>query len=321
MRHRSCKTLLCALTALAVPGSAAAQAYPNRPVRLIVPFAAGGGTDTLARMIAQRLTDTLGQTVVTDNRPAVDGVVGSDIVAKAVPDGYTLLIVSSSHAINPALGKKLPYDTLRDFAPITHTATQQLLFVVHPTVPARSIREVIDLTKAKPDGLNYGSSSNAVALPMELFKAMAGVRIQHIPYKGSGPMLSDLLGGQIQMAIAGAVASLPHVKTGKLRGLAIGDSKRSEFAPDIPTIAESGVPGYHATIWTGMLAPARTPSAIIERLNRDAIAIVQAPEFRQRLAAMGADTVGSTPATWGRFIGEEIAKWARIAKIAGMKAE
>lgn len=321
MRSRSGPFLLFTLASVTAASAAVAQSYPTRPVRLIVPFAAGGGTDTVARMIAQRMTDALGQTVVADNRPAVDGLVGSDIVAKAAPDGYTLLIVSSSHAINPALGKKLPYDTLRDFAPITHTATQQLLFVVHPTVPARSIREAIDLAKAKPDSLNYGSSSNAVALPMELFKSMAGVRIQHIPYKGSAPMLADLLGGQIQMAIAGAVASLPHIKTGKLRGLGIGDSKRSEFAPDIPTIAESGVPGYHATIWTGMLAPARTPSAIIERLNREAVAIVQTPEFRQRLVAMGADTVGSTPQVWGKFIADEIVKWARIAKIAGMKAE
>jgi len=306
----------------AVPFAPAhAQSWPTKPVRLIVPFAPGGGTDTLARLIAQRLGDALGQSVVVDNRPAVDGIVGSELVAKGVPDGYTLLIVSSSHAINPALGRKLPYDTLRDFAPIAQTATQQLLLVVHPGVPAKSVKELIDVVRAKPGGLNYGSSSNAVALPMELFKSLTSTDIQHIPYKGSGPMVNDLLGGQVQMAVAGAVASVPHVRSGRLRALGIGDSKRSAFLPDVPTIAEAGVPGYHATIWTGMLAPPGTPRAIIDRINRDVVKIVRAPDFVERMQQMGSDTVGSTPGEWGRFIETEIAKWAKIAKLAGMKGE
>jgi len=298
-----------------------AQGYPTKSVRLIVPFAPGGGTDTLARMIAVRLSDELGQSVVVDNRAAVDGIAGSDIVAKSAPDGYTLIIVSSSHAINVALGKKLPYDTLKDFAPITQTASQQLLLVVHPTVPVKSVTELVDYVKARPGKLNYGSSSNAVALPMELFKAMTGADIVHIPYKGSGPMLIDLLGGQVQMAIAGAVASLPHIRAGKLRGLGIGGAQRSAFLPDFPTIAESGVPGYHAVIWTGMFAPRNTPRPIIERLNRGVVRIVQAPDFRERMNKMGSDVVGSTPAQWGKFIEEEIGKWTKIAKLAGMTAE
>ena len=304
-----------------VCAGALAQTYPTKPVRLVVPYAPGGGTDTLARMIAQRLTEPLGHPVIVDNRPGVDGIIGADIVSRSTPDGYTLLIISSSHAINVALGKKLPYDTLRDFVPITQTANQQLLLVVHPTVPVKSVKELIGYVKGRPGKLNYGSSSNAVALPMELFKAMTGTDVVHIPYKGSGPMLNDLLGGQVQMAIAGAVASLPHVKAGKLRGLGIGDARRSAFLSDFPTIAESGVPGYHAVIWTGMFAPRNTPRPIIERLNGEVVRIVQAPAFKERMNNMGSDVVGSTSEQWGKFIAEEIVKWTKIARLAGMKAD
>jgi tripartite-type tricarboxylate transporter receptor subunit TctC len=236
----------------------AASAYPDRPVRMIVPFTPGGGTDLVARMIAQKLGENLGQPVVVDNRPAVDGVVGTEIAARSQPDGYTLLQVSTSHAINVALGRKLPYDTLKDFAPIAHTANQQLILVVNPGLPVRTVKELIALGRAKPDALNYGSSSNATALPTELFKAMTGIQAQHIPYKGSPPMLADLIAGQIQMSIAAAISAIPQVKSGKLRALAIGDSRRSSEMPDLPTIAEAGVPGYQATIWSGLLAPAGT---------------------------------------------------------------
>jgi tripartite-type tricarboxylate transporter receptor subunit TctC len=315
---------LMALTAASMLGvvmQTAAQSYPTRPVRLVVPFPPGGGTDTLARMIVQRLGDALGQPVVIDNRGGADGIVGSEIVAKANPDGYTLLIVSSSHAINPALGRKLPYDTLKDFNYITQTAIQQSLLVTHPNVPVKVLRDLIEYAKAKPNALNYGSSSNAAALPMELFKAMAGVQIQHVPYKGTGPMLNDLLGGQIQTSMAGAVSAIAHVKSGKLRALGIGDSKRSAFMPDIPTIAEAGVPGYQSTIWTGMLAPARTPREIIDRLNAEVVKIVQAKDFTARMHQLGSDTVGSGADEWKRFIEAEMVKWTKIAKIAGMKAE
>jgi tripartite-type tricarboxylate transporter receptor subunit TctC len=287
---------------------------------MVVPYLPGGGTDTLARMIVQRLTEALNQSVVVDNRPAVDGIVGSEVVARSNPDGYTLMLISSSHAINPALGRKLPYTT-RDFAPITQTANQQILLVVHPSVPAKSVKELISYAKANPDKLNYGSSSNAVALPMELFKTMSGTRIQHVPYKGSGQMIIDLVGGQIQMAIAGAVSSIPHVKSGKLRALAIGDSKRSAYLPEIPTIAEAGVPGYQASIWSGMFAPAKTPRPIIDRLNKEVVKIVQARDFRDQLLQLGSDPVGNTPEEWGRFIEEEIVKWGKIAKTAGMREE
>ena len=310
---------LCVSTVACI-ASAHAQSYPSKPVRMVVPYAAGGGTDTVARMIAQRLTEALSQPVIIDNRPAVDGIVGSEVVARSNPDGYTLLQISSSHAINPALGRKLPYTT-KDFAPITQTANQQILMVVHPSVPAKSVKELIGYAKANPDKLNYGSSSNAVALPMELFKTMTGTRIQHVPYKGSGQMIIDLVGGQVQMAIAGAVSSIPHVKSGKLRALAIGDSKRSAYLPDIPTIAEAGVPGYQASIWSGMFAPAKTPRPVIDRLNKEVVKIVQAREFRDQLLQLGSDAVGNTPEEWGRFIEDEIVKWAKIAQAAGMREE
>ncbi len=310
---------------LGVAGSYVAHAqsgaYPDRPVRMVVPFAPAGGTDLLARMIAQRLSDALGQPVVVDNRPAVDGVVGTEIAARAVPDGQTLLMVSTSHAINAALGRKLPYDTLGDFAPIVHTANQQLILVVNAALPVRSVKELIALARAKPELLNYGSSSNATALPTELFKAMTATRIQHIPYKGSAPMLADLIGGQIQMSIAAAISTIPHVKSGKLRALAIADARRSSEFPELPTIAEAGVPGYQATIWSGLLAPVRTPASIIERLNREVVRIVQAAEFRARLLELGAESVGSTPAEWGAFLKSEIAKWRRIALEAKMSAD
>lgn len=312
---RSLLAMCAAATLFAAP--AYAQSYPSKPVRMVVPYAAGGGTDTVARMIAQRLGDVLNQTIVIDNRPAVDGIVGSELVARASPDGHTLLIISSSHAVNPALGRKLPYTT-RDFAPITQTANQQLLLVFHPSLQAASVKDLVAYAKAQPDKLNYGSSSNAAALPMELLKTMTGTRIQHVPYKGSGQMIIDLLGGQVQLSMSGAISAIPHVKSGKLRAVAIGDSKRSAFLPDIPTIAESGVPGYQAVIWSGMFAPAKTPRAIIDRLNAEVVKIVRAKDFNDKLLSLGSDSVGSTPEEWGRFIDTEIVKWAKIAKAAGM---
>jgi tripartite-type tricarboxylate transporter receptor subunit TctC len=302
-------------------GAVAGQSYPSRPVRLIAPFAPGGGLDATARLIAQRLTIRFGQSVIVDNRPAVDGIVGTELVAKANPDGYTLLMVNMSHAINAAVGKTLPYDTLKDFAPVTQTNDQQLLLVVIQSLPVKSVRDLVDLLKAKPGALSYGSSSNAVALPMELFKSMTHTEFVHIPYKGSGPMLNDMLGGQIQLAFGASISTVPQVKAGRLRALAIGDSKRSALMPELPTIAESGVPGYQAVIWNGVLAPANTPSAIVERLHREIVGILRTPEFRMRMESLGSDVVGSTPAEWGVFIANEIAKWSKIAKTASLKPD
>ena len=310
----------CVAAALLCAATAYAQQYPAKSIRFIVPYVAGGNTDVLARMIGQQLSETLGQPVIVDNRPAVDGVVGIGLVASSPGDGYTILMVSSSIAINVAVGYKLPYDTARDLAPITQTASQQLILVVHPSVPVKTVRELIEHSKVKPGGLNYGTSSNAAQLATELFNSMAGIKMVHIPYKGSAPMINDILGAQIDVSFGPSVITLPHVRSGRLRALAIGDAKRSSFMPDTPTVAEAGVPGYQAVIWTGMLAPAKTPRTIINLLNKEVVRIVQAPELKGRLVQLGSDTVGSTPEQFGEFLKSEIAKWSKIAKQVGVKA-
>ena len=302
------------LLTLAVSSLSFAESYPVKPLRFVIPLAPGGGTDMVARRVAQRLSEALGQSVIPDNRPAVDGVIASEIVARARPDGYTLLFSSSSHAMNVAIGRKLPYDAIRDFSPITQTANQQLILVVHPSLPVHTVHELIDYAKARPGKLNYGASSNAVQLPMELFNAMAGIKINYIPYKGSAPVLVDLLAGRIETSFSPAVATLPHVRSNKLRALAIGDLKRSAAFPEIPTVAESGIPKFQATAWTGLLAPANTPAAIINRLNREVVKIVLSSDFKEWITQSGADPVGSTPEEFLAFIKSEITKWSGIAK-------
>ena len=318
--------LACAMVLIAAQASAQSQppsapVYPTKPVRLLIPFAPGGGADVLNRIIAQRLGETMGQSVIADNRPGADGVVATEIAARSPADGYTLLVVTLSFAINPAINRKLPYDALADFAPITQTASQQAILIVHPSLPVKSTKELIDYARARPGALNYGSSSNAGQLPMELFNSMAGLKMVHVPYKGSAPMLTDLLAGQIQLTFGGALASMPLVKQGKLRALAIGDAKRSALLPDLPTIAESGLPGYEALQWMGLVAPAKTPRAIVERLNKEVVRIVQSPEVKERLLQIGNEPVGSSPAQFAAFIKAEIAKWGKIAKQAGVKPE
>ncbi len=295
-----------------------AQQYPTKPIRFVVPYAPGGNTDVLARLIGQRLADTFPHPVIVDNRPGIDGVVGINVVARAAPDGYTILMVSSSHAINTAMGMKLPYDPLKDLAPITQTASQQILLIVHPSLPAKSVKEFVVHAKSHAKGLNYGASSSATQLATELFNSLAGIKMVHIPYKGAAPMMNDLLGGQIEASFAPSVISLPHVKSGRVRALAIGDSKRSVFMPDLPTVAEAGVAGYQASIWTGMLAPATTSRAIIDRLNKEVVRIVRSPELTERLVQLGSDTVGGTPEQFDKFVREEIVKWEVIAKRVGI---
>jgi tripartite-type tricarboxylate transporter receptor subunit TctC len=309
---------------LALAAGAAAQAFPAKPIRMIVGFPPGGVVDIVARTVAQPAGEILGQQIVVDARPGANGMIGAELITKAAPDGYTIGLVSISNMVlSVLLNPNAPYQTLRDFTPITNVGLVPFVVAVHPAVPARSLKDLIALAKKQPGRLNFGSPGvgGLQHLTIEMINSMAGIRIQHVPYKGTGPMMNDLLGGQVQMAISGAIGAIPHVKSGRLRGLAIGDSQRSPTLPDIPTIAESGVPGYQASIWTGMFAPRGTPRAIIERLNREVVRIVQQPDFRQRMNQMGSDTVGSSPEAWGKFIETEIVKWAKIAKIAGLKPE
>lgn len=315
--------MLAALAAPAAQGQPPAQAYPVKPIRIVVPQSPGASTDLTARLIGQKLSDALGQPVVVDNRPGAGSIMGTDLVAKATPDGYTLLVVASSITINPSLHRKLPYDTQRDLAPITQLSAFPNMLVVHPSVPVKTVQELVALAKSKPGQINYGSSGAGTGthLSAELFKNMTGIDMVHVPYKGGGPAVTALLGGHVQLNFATIVSVLPHVRTGKLRAIAVTTARRSPAAPEVPTIAESGVPGYDHGPWNGMLAPAKTPTPVIAKLNAEVVKIVHAPEMRALLAGEGAEAVGNTPEAFAAIIKAETAKWAKVIKSAGITAD
>ena len=301
-----------------------AQDYPSKPVRFVVPFAPGGTTDVLARLVGEKLSASLGQQFVVDNKPGAGGNVGTAQVAKAEPDGYTLLMGTvGTHAINASIYPSLPYDPVQDFAPVTLVATVPNVLVVNLEVPANSVAELIALAKEKPGELNFASSGNgsSIHLSGELFKAMTGVDIVHVPYKGSGPAVVDLLGGQVEMMFDNLPSSAPHIKAGKLRPLGVTSKERSPTLPDVPTIAEAGVPGYEALSWFGVLVPAGTPDAVVTRLQQEIAKILADPAMRERFAELGAVPVGDTPAEFAAFIGSETAKWADVVQKAGITLE
>ena len=306
-----------------LPGQAQEAAWPTKSIKLVVPYTPGGGTDILGRMLGRRLSDSLGVSVVIENRPGSDGSIGTDVVAKATPDGYTLLIDGTSQAYNVAFGKKMAYNSVRDLAPIAQTANQQVLLLVNAKVPIESVQQLIDYAHAHPRKLSYGASSNANALPMELFKILTKTDIVHVPYRGSGPMLNDLLGGQVELSMSGAAAPLPHVRAGSLRVLGIGDDRRSNSLPEFPTIDEAGVTGFQTLQWSGVYAPAATPKPIIGRLNREIVAIVKDPIFMKQMVDVGFDPVTgpNTPEDWGALVAGEVTKWSAIVKQAGLKTE
>lgn len=303
--------------------SAAAQGYPSRPVRMIVPQSAGGSTDLVARLVAERLDDALRQPVVVDNRPGAGSLNGTEIVAKAAPDGHTLLVVAASFTINPSIRKNLPFDPARDFAPISELISLTHILVVHPSVPVKSVRELIAFAKAKPGQLNYGTSGIATSTHMagELFMHMTGTHMVNVPYKGGAPGMIALLGGQVHLYFATISTAIPHIKSGKLRALAITAPKRSVAYPEFATIADEGVPGYAHTSWVGMLAPAKTPQAVISRLNGETVKVLQTQEVKTLLLRDGLETVGSSPKEFGALIRSEIDKWARVVKAAGITAQ
>jgi len=321
--HAALPLAVCAALLLAT-GWASAQTYPAKPVRLIVPFAPGGGTDILGRMLCQKLTEALGQTFLVDNRGGAGGIIGAELAAKAPADGYTLLLGSPGPlTINPALQPRMSYDSLRDFAPITLATISAFTLVVHPALPVRSVKELVALAKAKPGRLNYGSGGNgSVAhFSVEQFKALAGVNVVHVPYKGSNPSLTDLIAGQLQLTMDNMPVTLPHVRSGRLRMLAVGTKTRSAFVPDIPTMDEAGVQGYESSTAFGVLAPAKTPPAIIGRLNTELVKTLKSAETRERLTALGMEPVGGTPEQYAAHIREELAKYSRIVKTAGIKPD
>lgn len=314
--------LACAaLLTLYLPCVAAAAEYPVRPVRLIVPFAPGGGADIVARFVGQRLTEVWGQQVVIDNRGGASAMIGTEAAARAAPDGYTLFLGTNQLAINPALYKKLPYDPVRDFAPVTRLATAPLILVVHPGLAAHSATQLIALARTKPGALNMASSGNAGPphLAGELFQSMAGIRMLHVPYKGSGQAIPALVGGQVDLMFATLPSALPQVKAGRLRGLAVTALKTSTVAPGLPVVADT-LPGFESIAWYGLVLPAQAPVRLIARIHDDVGRIIAGADFRTRMAAEGAEPAGSTPAQFAEFIRTETTKWARVVRISGARA-
>ena len=300
------------------------QTYPNKAVRMVVPFAAGAGSnDIMARLVAQKLSDNFGQQVVVDNRPGASGIIGTDIVATAQPDGYTVLMMSLTLTVNPSLYNKLPYHTEKDLTPVTEVASAPLMLVTHPSLPVKSVQEFIAYAKANPGKLNFGSGGPGTTphLAGEMLKTMAGIRVIHIPYKGGAPALADLVGGQIQFMCENIPGTLPFAKAGRLRALAITDKKRSPLLPEMPTLDESGLKGYEIVGWNGLFVPAGTSPAIVNKLHAAVVKALALPDVRERLTTMGADGIGNTPQQFTAFIKAEIVKWAKVVKDAGIKIE
>jgi len=319
LRLATSAALLCAASATAV-----AQSYPSKPVRMIVPFPAGGATDIIGRIAAQKLAEAMGQQFVVDNRGGAGGTIGTEIAAKAVPDGYVLITgTSSTHSIAPGLYPKLPYDPVKDFAPISLLCTATILLATHPSVPAKNVKELIALAKARPDQLSFASTGNGGISHLigEQFKSMTGVQLVHVPYKGDSPALIDLAAGQVSMMFGTAVAFIPYVKSGKLKALAVTNPARSPIMPDVPTVNESGLKGFEAVQWFGLFAPAGTPKEIVSRLHAETVKFLRLPDVRERMASLGTDIVGSTPEAFAAFQKAEIAHWAKIIQQSGARIE
>jgi tripartite-type tricarboxylate transporter receptor subunit TctC len=302
----------------------AVDSYPTRPIRVVVPFAPGGINDVIARILSQKLAENLATTIVIDNRAGAGGTIGSNIVAHAQPDGYTLLFSSSSTiAVSPSLYKNLPYDPIKNFSPITQVASVGSVLVVHPSLPVKTTRDLIAHAKANPGKLNYGSAGPGASqhLATELFKTMAGVDMLHVPFKGGGPALAALIGGQISLMIELTPTALPHIKANRLRAIAVSTPKRSAVLPELPTISEAGLPGYDLTIWVGLLAPGGTPREIVDRLSKAVLASLNDPQMRERLAGQGAEPVGDTPAQFSAYVKSELSRWAAVVKASGARID
>jgi tripartite-type tricarboxylate transporter receptor subunit TctC len=315
-----CLTLLSLLAAAAAVPPAKAQSYPARPVRMIVPYPPGGGTDTISRLVAQKLSERWGQQVVVDNRSGAAGIIGTELTARSNPDGYTMAVVIATHASNPALYPKLPYDTLRDFVPVTLMAQYPYILTVHPSVPAKTASEFIALAKQKPGAMSYASSGNGSGphLGFELFKMMAGIDVVHVPYKGAGPANRELISGQVQAFFNNVLAARGHIAAGRIRVLAATGATRTKAMPEVPTLAESGLAGFDVTSWYSVVAPAGVPAAIVNRIQADTAAVLRLPDVVSRLSNDGAEPIGSTSGELDRFLRAEIRKWDKVVKSAGI---
>jgi len=314
---------LCSMALLCCVTTAHAQDYPNRPLRFVVPYPPGGATDIIARTLSQKLYEELSQQVIVDNRPGGGQILGTDIVAKATPNGYAILLASVTHSINPGLIAKLPYDSLRDFTPISMVATSPNVLVTNARLPVKTVKELISLAKTHPGQLNYASSGNGSGghLAMELFRSMTGTVMTHVPYKGAGPALTDLIAGQVQLMFTSPLAALPHVRTGKLRVLGVGSSKRTEAAPELVTISEAGVPGFDAPLWYAILGPAGLPDDIVAKLNTSFKSILTMRDVRERFSSNGVDSAWSTPTELATHMGREVEKWRKVIQAAGIRPD
>ncbi len=320
LKTRTAAMLACA--ALATPAFAQ-PAYPSKPVRIISIFAPGGGNDVICRLVAQQLTERLKQQVIVENRVGANGIVGTEAVARAAPDGYTFTLIPSGHTVNASMYKKLPFDSLKDFTPITLAGSGPLVLAVHPSLPVKNVKDLIALAKSRPGQLTYVSSGIGASghLAGALFDTMTGTKMEHIPYKGMSLAVSDLMGGQVSMTFGTSLSVIPHVRTGRLRALAVTGAQRSPALPGLPTIAESGVPGYEAGLWYGFVGPARMPPEIVQRLNAEIVAILAQPDTREKLASQGLDARSSTPEEFARIIASDIVRWAGVVQKLGLQAE
>ena len=324
LTRRLALAALAAVTVAALPDPSLAQAWPSKPVTVIVPFPAGGTTDIVARLTAQKLSEAWGQPVIVDNRAGAGGNIGSAMVAKAAPDGYTLLMGTvGTHAINASLYDKMPYDVVKDFAPITNVAAVPNMLVVTPSLPVNSVPELIAYAKQNPGKLNMASSGNGTSIHLsgELFKVMTGIQMEHVPYKGSAPALTDLMGGQVQVMFDNMPSAIAHVKAGKLKAIAVTTAKRSPAMPDLPTIDEAGVKGFEAASWFGLLAPAGTPKEIVAKVQADVVKAMKTTDLTEKMGQQGAAAVGNTPDEFAAYIKAELAKWEKVVKASGAKAD
>ena len=323
LRRTALAAALVSLATLAVPAAAQDAPWPSKPVRIVVPFPPGGAADVFARLIAEQAGKSIGQPVVADNRPGAGGQIATDHVAKSAPDGHTMLIVTVGHAVNPSLYAKLPYDTLADLVPVARIADLPSVLVVNPEVPAKSVQELVALMKAKPGTVTYASSGNATTSHVAgaMLTSQAGVQALHVPYKGSAPAITDLIGGQVQWMIDPVLSSAQHVKAGRLRALAVSTPRRSSLVPDLPTIAESGLPGYDFAAWFVLLAPAKTPPAIVEKMHREVERILAMPEVKARFVQLGAEPGSGTPAQVSAFLANEVRRYEKVVRDAGMKVD
>jgi tripartite-type tricarboxylate transporter receptor subunit TctC len=314
---------VAALSAALAPACVLAQQYPSKPIRYISPYPAGGGNDTLLRILADKVGEQIGQRIIVDNRPGANTIVGTEYVAKSAPDGYTFLLIPNTFATNPAFYPKLPYDTAKDFTPVAEVALSPQMIVAHPSFPGKTVKELLALAKAKPGELTYGTSGNGSIghLAGLLFSSMTGAKLTHVPYKGTAPAVNELVGGQIALMFSSMISVLPQVRSGRLKIIALTTAQRAKALPDVPTIAESGVPGYECSLWYGILAPARTPDAIVRRMNAELGTALKSPDVVEKLSTQAVEPHHTTPEQFGALIRAELGKWDKVIKASGVKAE